>query len=540
MLSMLLAVAPAGAQTVQPMAAALPLTVDEAVRMALENNPDLRADRLDPQISDTRVAGAAGAFRPSVNTSVQRNNQLQPPVGFLIPTPTRTDAVTSNAGMSQRLPWFGTSYSLSWNTVHTESNSFLNSYNPLLQSGLAVNVSQPLVRDLSIDPARQQLATSRVNRDIAGTRLQESVVRTTANVKTAYWSLAAAHANVDARQTALDLARELVRVNKARVDVGQAPPLDLVSAQAEVASGEEQLIVAETLVKLAEDRLRLLILDTSQSGAWNVKIQVVDTPALGIAAPDVDAAVAGALRERVDVQRTRMDIQNAQINVKYAGSQRLPDVRLNASYQASGLGGTEVIRSGGFPGTIIGSGAATDFGRVLNQLLGRDYPTWGVGFSVSYPLGKSAEEANYARAQLERTQAQERLKGAEARVVQQIRDAAWKIEMNAKRIDTTRAARELAEQRLDAEQKRFEVGLSTNFLVIQAQRDLSQAKTNELSAVLGYALSLVDFETAQQAPPPGTAPAASAPSTAPAPAVASPPVEATSRATAGAITLLGR
>jgi outer membrane protein len=540
MLSMLVAVAPAGAQTVQPMASALPLTVDEAVRLALENNPDLRADRLDPQISDTRVAGAAGAFRPSVNTGVQRSNQLQPPVGFLVPTPTRTDAVTSNAGMSQRLPWFGTSYSLSWNTVHTESNSFLNSYNPLLQSGLAVNVSQPLVRDLSIDPARQQLATSRVNRDIAGTRLRESIVRTTANVKITYWSLAAAHANVDARQTALDLARELVRVNKARVDVGQAPPLDLVSAQAEVASGEEQLIVAETLVKLAEDRLRLLILDTSQSGAWNVKIQVVDSPPVGIAPLDVDAAVAGALQDRVDLQRTRMDIQNAQINVKYAGSQRLPDVRLNASYQASGLGGTEVIRSGGFPGTIIGSGAATDFGRVLNQLLGRDYPTWGLGFSVSYPLGKSAEEANYARAQLERTQTQERLKGAEARVVQQIRDAAWKIEMNAKRIDTTRAARELAEQRLDAEQKRFEVGLSTNFLVIQAQRDLSQARTNELSAVLGYALSLVDFETAQQAPPAGTAPAASAPSTPPAPAVASSPVEATPRATAGAITLLGR
>ncbi len=425
--------------------------------------------------------------------------------------------------------------------MHTESNSFLNSYNPLLQSGLVLNVSQPLVRDLSIDPARQQLATSRVNRDIAGTRLQESVVRTTANVKTVYWSLAAAHANVDARQTALELARELVRVNKARVDVGQAPPLDSVSAQAEVASVEEQLIVAETLVKLAEDRLRLLILDTSEPDAWNKKIEVVDSPPVGIAPIDVDAAVAGALRDRVDLQRTRMDIQNAQINVKYTGSQRLPDVRVNASYQASGLGGTEVIRSGGFPGTIVGSGTATDFGRVLNQLLGRDFPTWGVGFSVSYPLGKSAEEANYARAQLERTQTQERLKGTEARVVQQIRDAAWKIEMNAKRIDTTRAAHELAEQRLDAEQKRFEVGLSTNFLVIQAQRDLSQAKTNALSAVLGYVLSLVDFETAQQAPPPGSAPAAPAANATSAPAAASaPPVEATPRATAGAVTLLGR
>jgi outer membrane protein len=489
---------PTAAQVAQSGQRTLPLTVDEAVRLALEHNPDLRADRLDPQISDTRVAGAAGAFKPSFNTGIQRNNQIQPPFGFLVPTPTATDAVTSNAGVSQRLPWFGTTYGVSWNAVHTESNSFLNSYNPLLQSGLSVNVSQPLVRDMSIDFARQQLATTRVNRDIAGTRLQESVVHTTASVKTAYWNLAAANGNLEARQTALDLARELVRVNKARVDVGQAPPLDLVSAQAEVASNEEQLIVAQTLVKVAEDRLRVLILDTTGPDAWTVAIQTIDSPPISIALVDLDAAIAGAMRDRTDLQRGKFDIENTQTNVKYAASQRLPDVRLNASYLASGLGGTEVVRSG------------IDFGNVLNQLFERNYPTWAVGFSVSYPLGKSAEEANYARAQLEKTQAQERLKATQSRVVQQLREAAWKIEGNAKRIDTSRAARELAEQRLDAEQKRYEVGLSTNFLVIQAQRDLAQAKTNELSAVLAYDLALVDFEALQQAGPAG-APASSTP-----------------------------
>ncbi len=168
-----------------------------------------------------------------------------------------------------------------------------------------------------------------------------------------------------------------------------------------------------------------------------------------------------------------------------------------------------MLRSGGFPGTIVGSGDVTDFGSVLNQLFGRDYPTWTVGLSVSYPIGQSADDANYARARLETTQSQERLKSAEARVIQQVRDAGWKIEMNAKRILTTRAARELAEQRLDAEQKRLDVGLSTSFLVIQAQRDFTQAKTNELSAVLAYDLALVDFDALQQAGPAATpAPAA--------------------------------
>jgi outer membrane protein len=411
--------------------------------------------------------------------------------------------VTSNAGVSQRLPRFGTTYNLGWTTAHTSSNSFLNSYNPLLQSGLAVSVSQPLLRDLSIDASRSQLATSRTNRDIADTRLRESLVHTVANVKSAYWNLVAARANVDARRSAVELSQELARVNKAKVDVGSSPPLDLVSAQAEVAGNQEQLIIAETAVKLAEDRLRLLILDPTLRANWNVAIEAIDSPPVATPTLDVDAAVTRALAERADLLRARKDIENTQTSAKYAGNQRLPDVRLNASYQANGLGGTQVVRAGGFPGTIVGPGDNTPFGSVLGQLFGRDYPTWGVGVSVSYPIGESTDQANYARARLEHTQAEQRLKSSEARAIQQVREAAWKVEMNAKRIETTRAARELADQRLDAERKRFEVGMSTSFLVIQAQRDLAQAKTSELGSVLAYDLSLVDFEALQEASPAG-------------------------------------
>jgi outer membrane protein TolC len=172
---------------------------------------------------------------------------------------------------------------------------------------------------------------------------------------------------------------------------------------------------------------------------------------------------------------------------------------------------------------------------VLGQLFAHDYPTWAAGVSVTYPIGGGAEQANYARTKLERSQAGERLKSAQAKAVQEIRDAAWKIEMNAKRIETTRAARELAEQRLDAERKRFEVGMSTSFLVIQAQRDMAQAKTNELSAVLSYDLSLVDYEALQQAGPAGQStgtPTASSAAAAQGAAPAAPaPAAATGRST---------
>ncbi|PYR33922.1 MAG: hypothetical protein DMF93_24225 [Acidobacteria bacterium] len=465
----LAAVALGAAASAQTAPATLRLSVDDAVKMALDDNVDLRADRLDPQISDTRVAAAAGVFRPTIVTALNSNNQLQPPSSFLVPAATKTDVVTTNAGLSQRLPRFGTSYSLGWTMAHTSSNSFLNSYNPVLQSGLSLNVSQPLIRDLFIDPARQQLAVSRTNRDIADTRLRESLVHTTASVKSAYWNLVSARATVDARRSALDLAQELV--------------------------------------KQAEDRLRVLIFDPTKRENWNVQIEAIDSPPVGTAAVDVDAAVTRALAERADLQRARKDIENAQIGVKYADNQRLPDVRLNASYAANGLGGTQVLRAGGFPGTIVGPGQITPVGTVLSELFSRDFPTWSVGVSVSYPIGESSEQANLARAKLERSQSDERLKSAQARAIQQVRDAAWKIEMNAKRIETTRAARELAEQRLDAERKRYEVGMSTSFLVIQAQRDLAQTKNNELGAVLAYDLSLVDFDALQEAGPAGQSPA---------------------------------
>jgi outer membrane protein TolC len=533
LLSLTLTLAPAAAGAQEPPQAALKLTVDEAVKMALENNVDLAADRLDPQIGDTRVAAAAGLFKPTVATSVQRNNQLQPPSSLLFPTSTRNDVVTSNVGLNQRLPWFGTSYSVSWDTSHTDSNSFLNSFNPLLRSGLSITFSQPLLKDFFTDAARTSLRVSRTNRDIADTRLQESVVHTTAAVKAAYWNLVSARANVDARRAALRLAEELARVNRAKVDVGQSPPIDLVSAEAEVASNEEQLIVAETSVKQAEDRLRMLIFDAARRDVWNVAIEPVDTPVLGAAAIDLEAAVTNALRDRADLARARKDVENAATTLRLTGSQTLPDVRVNGSYQASGLGGTEVLRTGGFPGTIVGPGQVVGFGTILDQLFRSDYPTWAVGLSVSYPIGQSAEEANQARSRLEARQAEQRVRSTEARVIQQVRDAAWKVQMNARRVESARAVRDLAEQRRDVEQKRFDVGMSTSFLVIQAQRDLAQATQNELAAVLAYDLSLVDFEALQQAGPAGQgagaspAPQSGQATVAPSTPQAAPPVTAT-------------
>jgi HAE1 family hydrophobic/amphiphilic exporter-1 len=501
-LGFLLLLAPPSASAQTP--PSLPITVDDAVRMALDQNVDLAAERISPQVSQTQVEFAQGVFKPVFTSNLQQNHQLQPPSSFLIPSATRNDVFSSSVGFQQRLSKWGTSYNVAWDTSRTSSDSFLTSYDPLLRSGLSANISQPLLRDFKVDSARLLLDINTRNREVADTRLRETLVQTTAMVKSAYWNFVSARANVDATRTALELAEELARVNKAKVDVGQSPPLDLASAQAEVANNQEQVIIAETRARQAEDRLRMLIFDPTKRDIWNIALLPTDAPPTATLKVDMEMAVTTALRDRGDLVRARKDYENAQVNAKYADNQRLPDVRLNASYQANGLGGTAIQRDGGFPGTIVGPGPETAFGSVLDQVVRSTYRNWAVGVTVSYPLGKSAEEAITARTQLQETQTAARIKSAEGQVIQQIRNAAWNIDMNARRIDASRAARELAEQRLDAERKRMDVGLSTSFLVIQAQRDLAQARTNELSAVLAYDLSLVDFEELQQAPPLGT------------------------------------
>ena len=322
-------------------------------------------------------------------------------------------------------------------------------------------------------------------------------MNTSADAERGYWALVAARALVDVQQRSLELALELERNNRARVDVGQSPPLDLVAARAEVAQRQENLIIARTVALQTEDTLRTLIIDPKRADYWMVRLEPADrVPVIG-PPPDVDAAVRRALGQRTDLEMARTEIQINDTTVALSKSQTLPDLRVQANYLGDGAGGSRLIREGGFPGTVVGS-EETSFGSVLGQVFSGDFPTWTFGLTFSYPLGNSTAEANLARARLERDQAAARLRSNEVGAVREVRQAALRLEQNRQRIETTKLARELAEQRLDAEQRRFEVGMSTSFLVIQAQRDLAIARNGELQSLLDYQLAVIAFETSQQ------------------------------------------
>jgi HAE1 family hydrophobic/amphiphilic exporter-1 len=487
----------------QPEAAAgpsKPLSLQQAVEMALSNNPDLAVARVEPKVGAAEVGQARGAFLPYLTGSAGHSSSLSPPTSFLVSSGgTQTTDWFSTVGVRQRLPFGGGTWNVSWDNTRETTNSILTNFSPENTAGLTVAFSQPLLRDLSIDAARQQLIVSKRNQQISDLNFKEAVVQTMSQVKRAYWDLVAANANVTVQQQSLDLSLELVRMNKARVDVGQSPPLDLVSAQAESEQRREQLILARQTAREAEDTLRALIMQPGSTDFWATHLQPTDTPPVGGPTADVDAAVKAALATRSDVERARLDLANAGTSVKYLNNQRLPDVRLELSHRGAGLGGTQFIRQGTFPGTIVGQ-QNIPYSTVLDQIFSRDFPTWSAGVTVSVPLGHGYEDASLARAKLQEQQAKARLDSLQTRTVKDIRQAAWQVDTTAQRVETTRVGRDLAEQRLDAEQKRYEVGMSTSFLVVQAQRDLAQARVNELSAMLDHQVALVDFESLQQAP----------------------------------------
>lgn len=490
----------AGAQT----GPVVRLTVDEAVRMGLEQNLGLQAQRLSPQIQNYAATQARAAFTPAFYSTIGGRNQTQPPSSFLAGTSStiKNSAFSTEVGLQQTLRRGGGNYQVAWNGGRSTTTGFTN-YNPQLSSQLNAQITQPLLRNFRIDSLRQQVMVSQVQQQIADVQLRQAVTSTSRSIRNAYWTLVYAVANNRVQVQSLDLAREQLRNNETRVKVGTMAPIDIVEAQAEVARNEETVIVSESDIQRAQDQLRALIMSPDTPGFWSATIEPTEQPALQPRTIDVEGAVKNALANRTDLQQARKNLEQNTINLRYFDNQRLPDLNVHATYGLVGLGGTQYLFGQGFPPPILGS-ANYSFRSVLGDVFGLTYPAWTVGVTVGYPLGTSQAEAGLARAKLQDQQTQRSIQNMEMQTAVGVRDVGRQVNTNLKRVQATQAARELAERRLEAEQKKFNVGMSTTFLVFQAQRELASARTAELRSIIDYNMSLVDFEAIQQIPLGGT------------------------------------
>ena len=480
----------------------LKLTADEAVKMAIENNLNIRAERLGPQIENYGLAAAKAAYAPVLGSVTTTRSATTPSDNFFTGASSTItgESFRTNAGLQQFVPWGGGRYSLGLDGARTTSTDASRSYNPQLDSNMFASYTQPLLRNFRMDANRQNIQLSQKRQEISDIQLRQTLTQTTRDVRSSYLVLVNAIGALDVAQQSLELARTSLRNNERRVEVGSMAPIELIQAQAEVASQEEQVIVAEGQIKAAEDNLRVLIMNPNQPDFWSTKLEPADKPTLTPQPIDVDAAIANALANRTDLAQSRKQIESTDVQLKYLRNQKLPGLDVVANYNLVGYAGTQrdFDFSTGVP-VVVGESRRA-FRGALTDVFNNEFKTWSFQFNLSYPIGTSAADASMAQSRLQRDQQTTTLRDLETRVVASVREAARQVATSLKRVESTRKARELAAQNVQAEEKRLAVGLSDTFRLFQAQRDLTRQLNNELSAIIAYNRSLINFEAIQTAP----------------------------------------
>ena len=478
------------------------LTVDEAIERALDRNLDIAVERVNPRLRDLTIAESRAAFLPNVNSSFDIGRSVMPSrtqldgAGRLVDQAVEAGRGGALVGLQQALEWAGGRYRLDWDNGRTSTNNVFFSFNPSLSSSLALSYTQPLLRGRSIDPQRTELLVSRLNRDISDVDLRETVANLLADVRRAYWDLVYAAASVDVQQQALELAEQLVRDNRMRVEIGTLAGIEVVQARSEAAARRQSLAEARQRLRTAELALKILIVAGTDDELWRAEINAVDQPVLDQTPIDVEAAVRTALAARTDIERTRRQQDINTVTLRSLANATLPALDVVGSFRVEGQGGTQLISSVlGGPALLRVPGG---YGDALGHLVRMDYPAWQMQLQLSYPLGHSAQRAAHARARLQVQQTRAQIEQIELQIAAEVTNAALQIQSIDERVEAARAARELAAERLAAEQRKFEVGLSTNFFIVQAQRDLATARDTELRAILDYQNAVIEFERVQQ------------------------------------------
>ena len=480
------------------------MSIDDAVASALEQNLDLQVQRINPQLRDLDIAGFKANYAPNFNTTMNLVDQSQPPASLLAGNESQLTTGRSNLdfGINQLTPWGGGSYNVQWANGRTTTNNIFTSFDPQLTANVSANYTQPLLRNFKIDGIRQQLLVGQKNREIADTQLQQSIANTVRSVRNAFYDLMYAIGNLNVQRQSLELAQQSLKDNRARVEIGTMAPLDIVQAEAEVATREEAVILAEAAIERQQDAVRALVFNPRAPDFWTARIEPTDTVTFQPTTVDVNGAVANALSQRTDLVAAKKNMEANDVNIRYFDNQSMPDLNASVNYNAQAIGGVGLIRgpsNGLQPGPITGT-RERSYWDTLGVAFGGDFPGWTFSLDMTYPIGRSTNEANLARARLQQSQNQRSVTALELDVATQVREAARQVTTNAKRVDATRASRALAEKRLEAEEKKYQAGMTSSFFVLTAQRDLIVARNSELLALVEYAKSVVNFSAVQQVP----------------------------------------
>jgi outer membrane protein TolC len=324
------------------------------------------------------------------------------------------------------------------------------------------------------------------------------VVNTLANVRNAYWDYVFAIQSVDVARQSLNLAAELLKNNQTKVEIGTMAPIDVVQAQSQAAAARQVLVTAEGTARTAEIALKRLIVDGTNDPIWSSTIEPVDRADFTPAPIDVNAAIRRAETTRTDVLQAKKNLEANAVTLRLLQNQTLPQADFVSSYATTGVGGTQFITIGNGVNRDVVSTIPGGYLDALSTLFRQKLPAWSFALNVTYPLGMSQAHASVARAKIQQNQIDAELRQIDLAVATDVSTAAVGVQNASERVQAAQAARDLAQQQLDAENSKFAVGMSTNFQIVQAQRDLATAQNNELQAILAYRRAVVEFERVQQ------------------------------------------
>lgn len=450
------------------------LTLRECIDRALENNLEIKSQRIDPAIGSWGIVGAQGVYDPTLSGGINYQDSVTPEEAGTSTDRLIDRRLQSSGSLNGLLPT-GATYDFSTETTRDTGN-FQTISNFLFTGTAGVSLSQPLLKNFGFGINSANIRIARESQSIALQTFIQLVMSKINDVSTAYYELIFAIENYKSALETRALAQQLLDENRKREQVGTMSPLDVIQAEAGVAESEQTVITTERAIKDNENTLKRLICQrvTELRG---VSLVPVDYPLVQMVAIDVDFSTNTALEKRADYLSLKHALEKQNISVQFSRNQLWPEIDLQGSYGLNGGGRT--------------------FNRYSDSLSSGDNPVWMVGVALTVPLGNRAARANYHIARLDADQAVLSLKSLEQDIVVEVDNAVGHVETNLKSVEAARAATRLAQESLDAEKKKLLAGTSTTFLVLQAQSQLATSRSLEIRAEADYSESIIALDLAE-------------------------------------------
>lgn len=504
-LSLLLA-APLAAQPAKDavLPPGVPLALVEATARALARNNEIAFERESFRIADASILRADGSYDPQFRLDARYRRRTDPANSLLSGAPYGEISPSSEgwagvASVGALLPTGGT-VAVSAYGARDLTNNFFALLSPGYSTSLGIDVRQPLLQNLSIDPARRAIRIAALGRDAGTASLRKAVTDVVATVERAYWNLVSARRDVLVREASVRLAAEQRDDTKSRIDVGTLPESEIAQPLAELERRRGDLYASQEQMSRAELLLKLLILNDEADPLWNQTLDPVDKPEAPLVRVDLASALRTAEDKRPEIAEARARVAQREVDVDYTGNRLKPQLDLVAGYARRGLAGelNPNAPETGFTGQPVVVPDALDgaFGRSLGTIAESRFPDASIGLALTVPVFNRAAKGDAAIAKAARSQAEILLAQQKQRVAVDVRNAVLTLDTAAQRIGAAKAGRAAAETQLAAEKERYGVGLTTNFFVLTRQNDLASAVLTEIAALTDYRKALTDYARA--------------------------------------------